>query len=918
MRRIHLLCLCILLMLAMPAFAQVKVATVEGVTEYRLANGARVLLYPEQTRPTFTVNMTVLVGSRHEGYGESGMAHLLEHMVFKGTPTFQNVPKALRDHGASFNGTTNVDRTNYFETLPASDENLEFGIQLESDRLVNSFVKREDLLSEFTVVRNEFERGENSPQGILMQRIHAAAYEWHNYGKTTIGNRSDIERVPIDNLQAFYKKYYQPDNCVLIVAGKFEEGKALALVQKHLGSIPKPARQLDQTYTEEPPQDGERTVILRRVGTVGSVGVAYHMPSASHADWAPLNLLGGILSQSPNGRLHKALVESKLSTSANARSDNAHDPGLFFVSAQAEADRLEAVRDAALKVIENMGSIPFTADEVEKAKTRSKRNAETLPENSSGMAQALSSASALGDWRLLFLQRDRIAAVTADEVNRVAKTYFQKHNRTVGLYIPEKEPQRLAIPNAPPIETIVKDYKGGTVAVSGEAFDPSPANLDARLKVLEAGGLKAGFIEKKNRGESVSLVITLHYGNEVSLLGQSAVASVLPGLMMAGTKKHDRQALREELDSLGIRISPGTGGFGGGRGPRGGGGGGGGGTPGQLTFSIDAKRTTLPKAIALLGEILREPAFPSEEFETMKLRSRAGLSSSTTDPATLANNALARSLSRYPKDDIRYVPTLEENQARSDAVTLDQVKALYETQIGAGKVELAVVGECDPETTLAQIKEILKGWESKIPVRRIERSSATDIAGTKLDIITPDKANAVFLAAVTFPLKESDPDYAALRLGNFILGGGTLSSRLGDRIRQKEGLSYGVTSGFTASARDPLATITINAITNPANIDKVEKAALEELTRFLAEGPTESEVADAKKAFLEAQKVARTGDASIAGQIVTNLNMGRKFAHTAELEKQIMALSPEDIAAAFRKHVDLKKLVIVRAGDFKK
>ena len=124
-----------------------KVVSIEGVTEYRLANGARVLLFPEMSRPTVTVNMTVLVGSRHEGYGESGMAHLLEHLVFKGTPTHPEVPKALRDHGAQFNGTTNSDRTNYFETMPATDENLEFGIKLECYRLVNSFIKREDLLS---------------------------------------------------------------------------------------------------------------------------------------------------------------------------------------------------------------------------------------------------------------------------------------------------------------------------------------------------------------------------------------------------------------------------------------------------------------------------------------------------------------------------------------------------------------------------------------------------------------------------------------------------------------------------------------------------------------------------------------------------------------------------------------------------
>ena len=211
---------------------------------------------------------------------------------------------------------------------------------------------------------------------------------------------------------------------MLIVAGKFEEQKALALAQKYLGSIPRPERHLDQTYTEEPPQDGERTVILRRVGTVGAVAVAYHMPSASHTDWAPLNLLGGILSQSPNGRLYMALVESKLSTTASARADNSHDPGLFFANAQAEPDQLDAVRDRMLKTLETLSTVPFTAEEVERAKVRSKRNAETLPQNSQGMAQALSSASALGDWRLLFLQRDRIAAVTAEDVNRVARTYL--------------------------------------------------------------------------------------------------------------------------------------------------------------------------------------------------------------------------------------------------------------------------------------------------------------------------------------------------------------------------------------------------------------------------------------------------------------------------------------------------------------
>jgi len=899
----------------LPAAAEtVKVASIEGVTEYRLANGARVLLFPEASRPTVTVNMTVLVGSRHEGYGESGMAHLLEHMVFKGTPWHREVPKALRDHGASFNGSTNNDRTNYFETMPATLENLEFGIALESDRLVNSFVKREDLLSEMTVVRNEFERGENNPGSVLNQRIYAAAYEWHNYGKSTIGSRSDIERVPIENLQAFYKKYYQPDNVVLIVAGKFEEATALALVEKHLGSIPKPTRKLDATYTEEPPQDGERTVTLRRVGAVGSAGVAYHVPAASQADWAPLNLLGGIISQSPNGRLYKALVESKLATSASARSDNAHDPGLFFASVSCSPEKLDAARDALVKTLESLGDVAFTDDEVNKAKVRNKRSAELLQSNSQAMAQALSSASSHGDWRLLFIQRDRVAAVTASDVNRVAKAYFQKPNRTVGLYIPAKESTRLAVPSAPAIDLVVKDYKGGTVAVAGEAFDPSPANLDSRIKVINESGLKAGLLPKKNRGETVSLLLTLHYGNEESLKGQTTAAGMLPGLMMAGTKKHDRQALREQLDSLGIRI--GTGG-GGSRGRRGGrGGGGGAGAAGQLTFSVEAKRDTLPQALRLLGEILREPAFPAEEFETSKLRMASMLSAGRTEPGALAGNKLSRALSPYLKDDVRYVPTLEETLDRTRHVTLEQLKTLYETQLGGSHAELGVVGDFDPESTLRLVKEMLSGWESKVPFQRIDRKVAANGTGLKEDIVTPDKSNAEYLAGISFPVSDSDPDYPALRIGNFIFGGSTLASRIGDRIRQKDGLSYGASSSLVASSRDPVASLTVTVSTNPANIDKVTTAVMEELQRFLKDGPTEKEVADAKQAFVEAQKVSRTGDAAIAGQIVSNLNTGRTFAFVAAQEKAILALTPTKVADAFRKHVDPHRLVIIRAGDF--
>jgi zinc protease len=893
-----------------------KVASVEGVTEYRLANGARVLLFPEASRPTVTVNMTVLVGSRHEGYGETGMAHLLEHMVFKGTPTFADVPKALRDHGAQFNGTTNDDRTNYFETLPANDANLEFAIKLESDRLVHSFVKREDLASEMTVVRNEFERGENDPRGVLFQRIAAAAYEWHNYGKSTIGNRSDIERVPIENLQAFYRKYYQPDNVVLIITGKFEEPKALALAEKYLGSIPKPARKLDNTYTEEPAQDGERLVTLRRVGKVASVGVAYHIPSAGHPDWAPLDLLADVLSQQPNGRLYRALVESKKATSVFSNAGNDHDPGLLTAMADAEPGKLDTVRDTLLDTIEGVAATPLTDMEVEQAKVRNRTTFERLLSNSGSMSQALSSASARGDWRLLFLQRDRLEAATAADVNRVARTYLQRSNRTVGIYVPEDKPQRLAISAAPPLETVVKDYKGGKAMSAGEAFDPTPENLDAKTKIVDVGdGIKAGLITKKNRGESVSLVLTLHYGNEDSLRGETTAAGILPRLMMSGTKKHDRQALREELDKLGVRIVPGTGGFGG-RGGRGGSGGAG--TPGQLSFFVEAKRSTLLPALKLLGEILREPSFPAEEFDTLRRQMLADTKRNRPEPLAIAGNHLSRALAPYSPNDVRYVPTLEENEKRLESLTLPQVAALYDKQVGATEGQIGIVGDFDAEPTIAALRDILKGWKSTVPVRRIAREAPANFAGSKEVIITPDKENAVFMAGLAFRMKETDPDYAALRLGNYLFGGSTLSSRLGDRIRQKDGLTYGVVSQLAASARDPYSSFVVLATMKPENVDKVEKAFAEELARFQSSGPAPGELNDARKGYLESLKVSRTSDAAIAGDIAANIYLGRTFAFMADMEKRIAALTPEEVRLAFQKHIDPNKLAIFRAGDFKR
>ena len=885
--------------LAQPA-GITKVATVEGITEYRLGNGLKLLLLPDDSKPTVTVNITYLVGSRHEGYGEAGMAHLLEHMLFKGTPTHPNIPAVMKERGAQFNGTTWFDRTNYYETLPATDENLEFALKLEADRMVNSHVSGADLASEMTVVRNEFERGENSPQRVLMQRMMSAAFEWHNYGKSTIGNRADIERVPIDNLKDFYRRYYRPDNCLLIVAGKFDNAKALGLIAKYFGTLPKPETKLNATYTEEPTQDGERLVRLRRVGTVPLVGLAYHVPAGGQADFPAVEVLEGVLTADVSGRLYKSLVETKKAARVQGTVFSLHDPGLMLIFAQAapNVDPVE-IQSTMLATIAEVAQSGVTKEEVERIKTMILKQRELAAAESSRLAISLSDWAAQGDWRLYFIHRDRMEAVTAEQVSEAAKKYLKPDNRTVGLYEPTESTDRSEIPQLVDLDKTVEVYKGREDVATGEQFDVSPANIDSRTKTVTLrSGIKASLIEKKTRANAVELRLALKYGALDSLKGKSAPADVLAELMMRGTKSMTRQQIEDELDKLRAAVSAS-------------------GSAGEVVFNIKARRQTLPAVLNILRQILREPSLPEKELDLLKQETLSGLEQGLTDPQALAQRKVARALSPYPKGDPRYVPEMAEEMAQLKAITRDEVEALYKAFLNGENGELSIVGDFDPAEIIPSVESLLDGWKSGEKYVRIPRP-ATKLDGGNERILTPDKKNAIYLAAIPFGMKDNDPEYPALAIGNYLLGGGALSSRLGDRIRQKDGLSYTIQSQLQASALDENGLFRIFAISNPENSDKVQKAVVEEIEKLLKDGLLPGELEKAKQGWLQQQQVMRSNDAMLARVLGSNLVSGRTMDFYAKQDAAIAKLTADDVLKALRKRIDPKKMFITTAGDFDK
>jgi zinc protease len=892
-----------------PALAQVaelppgieEVTSVEGITEYRLVNGLRVLLLPDDSKPTVTVNITYFVGSRHEGYGEAGMAHLLEHLLFKGTPEHPNIPAAFKERGGDFNGTTWYDRTNYFETFPASNENLEFALRLEADRMLNSHVSEADLKSEMTVVRNEFEMGENSPQGVLSQRMLATAFEWHNYGKSTIGNRSDIERVPIGALQAFYRRHYQPNNALLIVAGKFDPATALVLVDRHYSLIMPSGASREATYTEEPPQDGERSVRLRRVGSTPLAGVVYHIPAGGHEEFPAVEVLQRILTTEVSGRLYKSLVQTRLAAEVGGMTYSLHDPGVIEILAQAAGETTgPQLLAALLATIDETAANGVQEDEVGRVRAALLKERELTAADSRQLAIQLSEWAAQGDWRLYFLHRDRLEALSVDQVSAAAAKYLKPDNRTVGLFEPTTAPDRTRVPQLAALGEVLKDYRGRGDVTAGEQFDASPANIDARTEwVTLRSGVKGALLAKRTRGNTVVLKLTLRYGTLASLKGQRLAAELLPEMLLRGTKARDRQQLTDELDRLRAEVSAS-------------------GRPGEVVFTIQARRQTLPEVLALIRQMLREPTLPAEELDLLRQSKLAELEEAQTEPSALAMSAIRRHLAPYPAEDPRHVPDIAAEIAGLKGLQVGDLQRLYQRFLGGTEGELVAVGDFDRDTLISSLESLLDGWKSIEPHERIDRSAPAGIPGGTRRINTPDKENALYLAAQVLPLKDSDPDYAPLELGNFILGGGGLSSRLADRVRQKEGLSYGVASMLQSSAVDRRSVQMVYAISNPANMPRTAVVIGEELERLVTDGIPPEELASAKTGWLQEQQVARSNDLMLANELSNNLQAGRTMQAQADLESRISGLESGDVIQTMKRRLDWKKLFIVMAGDFEK
>jgi zinc protease len=577
-----------------------------------------------------------------------------------------------------------------------------------------------------------------------------------------------------------------------------------------------------------------------------------------------------------------------------------HDPGYMMFSAEVRQD--QPIADARATLLATLdaaaGASPITPEEVERARTKILKNYELTLNNSQRVGMLLSEYIGQGDWRLFFLNRDRVRAATVDEVRAAAAAYLKPSNRTVGVFLPTARPDRAEIPPPPKIAALVEGYEGDAPLAAGEIFDPSPANIDSRTRRSELpGGMKLALLSKETRGDTVVGIVTLRFGNLEGLAGKATSAELAADMLMRGTKQRSRQDIQDALDRLKARVAVTGGG-------------------GQAVLSFETTRPNLPEVLRLAAEVLREPAFPEAEFEKLRQEYLAWVEQQKSDPNFLGSNLYERHMSPYPAGDVRHVDSLEEAFAAYRSATLGDAVAFHRDFYGASNGQMAVVGDFAEEEIAALAAELFGNWKSPAPYARIP-NPFHDVPPLHESVLTPDKESAYFVAGQNLKLRDDDPDYPALVLGNFMLGSSD-TNRLYVRIREKDGLSYGVGSDLSASPIDESGEFTAAAISAPQNTARVEAAFREELARALKDGFAAKEIADAKSGWLQSRQTARAQDMTLARTLANYLYLGRTMAWSGELDRKVQALSGEQVLAAMRRHIDPAKMSVVKAGDFHK
>ena len=900
---------------AVKGFAHVK--TAGSIDEYTLqSNGLQVLLMPEHSSPTLTFMVTYRVGSKNEVTGTTGATHLLEHLMFKGSKNHtrekgNNVDQLLERTGAIYNATTWLDRTNYYANM--GSEHLPAVMGMEADRMRNLLLREEDRKPEMTVVRNEFERGENSPIQALYKEIYQTAFVAHPYHHSTIGHRSDIEKVSIEKLREFYNTFYWPNNATVTIIGDFQPAKALELVKKSFGAYPHSPKPIPALYTEEPEQNGARRTLVKRAGQLGVVAVAHKIPAATHADFAAVMLMSAILADGKNSRMYKAITNKNLSTGVEGEMGIFSDPSMHIVFAPlAPGAKHDEVETIILHEIERLKKDGVTEVELQAAVAKNAADAAFKLDGSFGIAGNINEFISAGDWTLFYGLDEATKKVTVADIQRVANKYLTDDHSTTGWFVPTSSAAPAAGAGKPAAKTGFKDtLSDGPYYYRDPRLNASakPAMVAAKESVGAAAPAETGTKIAPNAKRSkiagvdviayptgvkdvVTVRASLPAGRAQGAGGNPAVAALTAMLLDQGTKAQDKFTIAEKLEAVGAAINFHVG-------------------TDLLDISAKSLKKDAPLVLSLIAEQLRTPAFAPEEFDKAKKQMAGGIKRSLESTDFRAADAFNRLT--YPVGHPSRGVAPDDLLAAIESATLDDVLAFHRANYGPAAMTLVLVGDLDMATLQAEIDKSFSGWTGGKTVVRAAKPAGPATAAAQ-DVVMDGKTSVSVIMGQPSGLRYSDPDYQALRLATAILGSG-FTGRLMANVRDKEGLTYGVGANMAGDMVND-GDWRISATFAPGLLAKGIASTQRQLKLWFDAGATPAEISARKSNLIGSFKVDLATTGGMAGALLSAVNRGYDVNWLDEFPNRINALSEQQVNGAIKKYLNPQNMVLVRAGTF--
>ena len=868
-----------------------------GLQQYKLkSNGMTILLKRNDAAPVITFEVVYHVGSRNEAPGNTGSAHLLEHMLFNkstqnfgranGHKTFQELLYAAGCDYGSTNMTTWYDRMTGYSTLPA--DKLELAMKIEADRLGRALILDKERQPEMSVVRNEYEIGENNPQVALNKAVVGAAIVAHPYHWDTIGYRSDIEGVSTEKLREHYKNFFYPDNAEAILIGDFDPATALRIFDHEFGAFAKSSKPIPQVITVEPPQEGERRVVVRRNGQVGLVEIGFIRPGSLDPDFIPLDVLQTILGAGINSRLYQALVEKGLATDASASNYTLRDPYPFLVDATvAPGVSHQKVEDAMKAALYEVAKKGVTQVELDRAKNQVEVSVIRGRDGTYELASSLGEAVASANWKWFVTYVDQMKRVTREDVQRVAAKYLVPDHATVGWFVPAsqevKKPQKQA-------------GAGGSVESSAASSPEAPRASFAQRTVHKvlSNGITLDVLPN-HAVPTVAVSGIVLAGRMYSPAGKPAVPELTSMMLQRGTTAHDKRAIAARLDGVGANLSITNDVYGA--------------TVVGSSLSRDTKLL-----LSTLAEEMKSPSFPESELVKAKAEMKSEILQGYDNTRQRAFDRLTQA--SFPASHPFHAPSKDEMLASLQSAKVTDLRAFHKARwVGSGTY-LAVVGDVDPDAVVAMVDELFggipKGAAPSVDLPRDERGSAIHEA-----VALKGKANMDLMFGQASMLRRKDPDYEACLVANAALGQSSLSSRLGKRVRDTEGLTYSIYSRFLMT--DLLDGVWLaDVAVAPQNLGKAMKSTREVIEDYCKSGITAEEVETQKSFFAGNYQVQLATNAGIATALTVAEKYGYGPSYLDEFPARVRAVTKEQVNAAIKTHLDPSKMSVIVAGDLDK